>query len=161
MLDNATAIAVGYAGSYSNHLPLSENAAAVPPQYWNFTRTQNQAVANLWNANVSNPFYLGNFSSLQSSNLQLYQHMSNNAFFTSKTIAQSNGAPVPLERTRRPGSSRGCVQSGQPLPIQQPAQYDSDVDPIWRHDFGEYRRHPGVYLPGEVLKLLIRVHPWP
>ena len=89
MLDNATAITVGYAGSYTNHLPITQNLAAVPPQYWNYGSSVNNTVASQWNANVPNPFYLGNFSSLQSNNLSLYQYMASNSFFTSKTIAQS------------------------------------------------------------------------
>jgi len=89
MLDNATAITVGYAGSYSQYLPLNESLAAVPPQYWSYANSLNQTVANNWNANVTNPFYLGNFASLQSSNAALYNYMANNSFFTSKTIAQN------------------------------------------------------------------------
>jgi Carboxypeptidase regulatory-like domain len=89
MIDNASSITVGYAGSYSQHLPLSQSASAVPAQYWSFSDVQNNTVANNWNANVTNPFYLNNFSGLQSSNPSLYNYMANNSFFTSPTITQS------------------------------------------------------------------------
>jgi len=88
-LDHATSFTVGYAGSYAEHLPISQNLAAVPAQYWSFGNTQNAAVANAWTANVSNPYYIGNFASLQTSNPLLYSYMANNSFYTSKTIAQN------------------------------------------------------------------------
>jgi hypothetical protein len=88
-LDNATSVTIGYAGSYSANIPITQNLAPVPAQdYW-FGSVRNDAVANNWNANVTNPYYIGNFASLQSSNPQLYNYMSNNSFFTSKTIPQS------------------------------------------------------------------------
>ncbi|MCU1236438.1 MAG: hypothetical protein JWP63_4405 [Candidatus Solibacter sp.] len=86
MLDNATAITVGYSGSYTNHIPLNMNMSPVPAQdYW-FGNSRNDATANAWNANVANPFLLSNFSGLQTSNPTLYTYMANNSFFTSKTI---------------------------------------------------------------------------
>jgi hypothetical protein len=88
-LDQATTFTIGYAGSYAQNLPLSENMAPVPAQYWSFANTQNVAVSNAWTSNVSNPYYIGNFGSLQTSNPLLYNYMANNSFFTSKTISQS------------------------------------------------------------------------
>jgi hypothetical protein len=74
MLDNATAVTVGYAGSYSDHINLNQSQSAVPAQYYSYASVRNNTVANNWNANVSNPFYLGNFSGLQNSNPALYQY---------------------------------------------------------------------------------------
>jgi hypothetical protein len=89
MLDNATVITVGYAGTYTDHTNLSQSLSAVPFQYYSFDNARNNTVANNWNANVTNPFYIGNFASLAASNAALYQYMQNNSFFTSKTIAQN------------------------------------------------------------------------
>ncbi len=89
MLDNATSITVGYTGSYSDRINLNQSVSTVPAQYYSFDTTRNNTVANNWNANVANPYYLGNFASLQNANPTLYQYMTNNSFFTSKTIAQN------------------------------------------------------------------------
>jgi hypothetical protein len=80
---------VAYAGSYSDHMPINQSLTAVPAQYWSYANTRNNTVANTWNANVTNPFYLNNFASLQSSNPTLYQYMAGNSFFTSPTIHAS------------------------------------------------------------------------
>src|SRR5262249_30284142 len=54
-----------------------------------FGNSRNDTVANNLNANVPNPYYIGNFSSLASSNPQLYSLMSSNTFFASPTIRKS------------------------------------------------------------------------
>jgi len=89
MLDNATAITVGYAGTYTDHINLNQSLSRVPVQYYSFDKARNNAVANNWNANLTNPFYIGNFAALENSQAALYQYMQNNSFFTSKTIAQN------------------------------------------------------------------------
>jgi hypothetical protein len=89
MLDNATVITVGYAGSYTDHINVNQTISAVPSQYYSYDTTRNNTVANNWNANVTNPFYIGNFASMQTTNAPLYNYMANNSFFTSKTIAQN------------------------------------------------------------------------
>jgi len=88
-IGSATVVDVGYSGSYSNHININQTLNAVPAQYWNFTDARNNTVANLWNTNITNPFLLSNFASLQTSNPLLYQYMSTNSFFTATTIHQS------------------------------------------------------------------------
>lgn len=80
---------VGYAGSYSDRIPIGQTITALPAQYWAYGTTRNDAVANAMNANVTNPFYIGNFAALQSSNPTLYQYMATNSFFSSRTIRTS------------------------------------------------------------------------
>ena len=110
-LGSATVLNVGYGGSYSDHILINQTLNAVPAQYWNFTNTRNNTVANLWNTNLTNPFNISNFASLQTSNPTLYQYMQNASFFTASTIHQSviwapfpqmNGLTetVPLGRAR-------------------------------------------------------------
>jgi hypothetical protein len=87
---------VAYAGSYSDHMPINQTLDALPAQYWSYATTRNNTVANTLNANVTNPFYIGNFASLQSSNPTLYQYMAVNSFFSSPTIHASQLlAPFP------------------------------------------------------------------
>ncbi len=94
----STMVEVSYVGTYSAHVyvgggyndglsvSLSENA--LPASYWASGASQTPATANASNltANVTNPFYIGNFSSLQSSNPALYAYMASNTFFT-RTMA--------------------------------------------------------------------------
>jgi hypothetical protein len=85
----STVFDVAYAGSYSDQMPLNQTLNALPAQYWSYATTRNNTVANTLNANVTNPYYIGNFASLQGSNPALYQYMATNSFFTSPTIRAS------------------------------------------------------------------------
>jgi len=78
-----------YWGEWGDHLAVSQNQQALPAQYWNTTMVRNTAIASDLNANVSNPFYIGNFASLKTSNPALYQQMSTLGFFTSPTIQKN------------------------------------------------------------------------
>ncbi|HWB82710.1 MAG TPA: carboxypeptidase-like regulatory domain-containing protein [Bryobacteraceae bacterium] len=80
---------VAYAGSYTDHGPMNQTIGAVPAQYYNYSNTRNDAVANAMNANVTNPFYIGNFADLKTSNPTVYNYMASNSFFTSKTARVS------------------------------------------------------------------------
>ena len=82
-------IDIGYAGTYSDNVYISRTLQPLPQQYWNTTNTRNDAIASDLNSNVTNPFYIANFSSLKTSNPVIYQDMSTNAFFTSPTIRKS------------------------------------------------------------------------
>src|SRR5207253_9868325 len=79
-----------YAGSYTDHIPLSQSLSSVPGQYWNTANSRNDAIATNLNTNVTNPFNIANFASLQNTNPQLYQNMTTQGFFTSPTIRKSN-----------------------------------------------------------------------
>ena len=82
-------LGVAYAGSYSDRVPIAKTITALPAEYWAYGTTRNNTVANAMNANVTNPFYIGNFASLQNSNPTLYQYMATNSFFSSRTIRTS------------------------------------------------------------------------
>jgi carboxypeptidase family protein len=82
-------IDVAYAGSYADRVPLSRRLDHLPEQYWADGLTRNNAIANNLNGNVTNPFALSNFSSLQTSAPLVYQEMSKLAFFTSPTIRKN------------------------------------------------------------------------
>jgi hypothetical protein len=110
-LGGSTVVDVGYGGSYSEHILINQSLSAVPAQYWNFVSARDNNIANNWNTNLTNPFNIANFKSLQTSNPLLYQYMATNSFFTATTIHKSviwapfpqmNGLTesVPLGRAR-------------------------------------------------------------
>lgn len=80
---------IAYAGAYSDHLPISVPLQPLAAQYWAQGNTRDNAVATAMNLAVTNPFYIGNFAGLKTSDPLVYQSMSGNSFFTSKTIAQN------------------------------------------------------------------------
>ncbi len=77
-------IDVAYSGSWSDHLPIGHKLAVLPEQFWGSGTTRFD-VTNL-NSNVTNPFRLANFASLQTSNPLLYNIMSQSSFYTNATI---------------------------------------------------------------------------
>lgn len=81
-----TVIEAAYAGSYSDRVYVNRLLSALPEQYWASGLTRNDAIANDLNRNVTNPFHLSNFSSMQTSSPVIYQDMSTQGFYTSSTI---------------------------------------------------------------------------
>ena len=88
-LGASSVIDVGYTGSYSQHILISQSLSAVPPQDWNFFNSRSNTVANNWNTNLPNPFNISNFKSFQTSNPLLYQYLATDSFFTATTIRKS------------------------------------------------------------------------
>jgi hypothetical protein len=82
-------LSVAYAGMYSSHVRLTQKLDALPAQFWNFSNTRNNTLATNLNQNVTNPFYIGNFSSLQASDPVTYQALASRSFFTSPTIRKN------------------------------------------------------------------------
>jgi hypothetical protein len=85
-LGSTMMINVGYAGSYSDRVPINQSSSALPAQYWWFGNVRNDALANNLNTNLTNPYNIANFAAIRTSNPALYQLMSTNSFFTSGTI---------------------------------------------------------------------------
>jgi hypothetical protein len=79
-------VTVSHTGSRSDHLGVDVNKRALPGKYWATGNTRNDAVANEMQRNVTNPFRIQNFASLQTSNAKLYQLLNTRGFFTSSTI---------------------------------------------------------------------------
>ena len=61
----------------------------MPQQFWASGQVRNDAIASNLNANVTNPFFIGNFASVQQSDPLIYQQMSTLSFFTSRTIPRN------------------------------------------------------------------------
>lgn len=86
---NSMVLSLAYAGMYTSDLRVTRRLDALPAQYWNTTNTRNDAIATNLNSNVPNPYYIGNFASLQSSNPTVYSALASRAFFTSTTIRKN------------------------------------------------------------------------
>ncbi|MBO0862111.1 MAG: TonB-dependent receptor, partial [Chloracidobacterium sp.] len=84
-------VEAAYWGQYGDRLFPDQNLRldALPAQYWNTTNMRNSAIATNLNARVTNPFYIGNFESLQTSDPTLYQYLSTLSQFTSPTIEKN------------------------------------------------------------------------
>jgi len=79
-------VSVAYSGEYTTNLRITRRLAVLPQQYWATGTTRNNTVASNLNSNVTNPFYIGNFASLQTSDPLTYQALASRSFFTSQTI---------------------------------------------------------------------------
>jgi len=105
-------ISVAYAGMYANHVRLTKKLDALPAQYWAYGNTRDNAAATNLNQNVTNPFYIANFVSLQTSSPVLYNALASRSFFTSPTIRKNQLLrPFPqmngLNETGGYGESKG------------------------------------------------------
>jgi hypothetical protein len=66
---------------------LSKNNAFTPQSFYSSAPVPNSATATVLGQNVTNPFYIGNFAGLASSNPAVYNVMSHSTYYTSKTIS--------------------------------------------------------------------------
>jgi hypothetical protein len=62
----------------------------LPAQYWLTGNSRDNTAYNALTANLTSPFAIGNFASLQSSNPEIYTTIASRSFFTSKTISFAN-----------------------------------------------------------------------
>ena len=88
-LGAAMVVEAAYAGSYSDQVNINRSLSPLPGNYWSTGTVRNDANANYLNANVTNPFYIGNFSGLRNSQPLIYADMNTNSFFTSQTIRRN------------------------------------------------------------------------
>jgi hypothetical protein len=82
-------ISAAYTGFYAGDLPITRTLSALPAQYWATGTMRNAAIASNLNTSVTNPFYIGNFASLQTASPVIYQALASRAFFTSATITKA------------------------------------------------------------------------
>jgi hypothetical protein len=82
-------IDIAYSGSYSDHLPITVPMQPLAAQYWAHGNARDNAVATAMNLAVTNPFYIGNFASLQNSDSTIYRSMAGTGFFTGRTIGKN------------------------------------------------------------------------
>ena len=84
-------VEVAYDASYSDRNEISIRQDYLPKQYWipGSLNARDAATQAALVANVTNPYAIGNFAALQTTNPVLYQRMAGTAFFTS-TTTQAN-----------------------------------------------------------------------
>jgi hypothetical protein len=82
-------VEASYWGQWADRLAVGQKLDFLPEQYWAKGNVRNNTLATALGANVTNPFYIGNFASIQTSDPVLYQQMSTLAQFTSTTIAKN------------------------------------------------------------------------
>jgi hypothetical protein len=85
-LDSRTSLDVAYSGSYADRQGISIRADYLPEQYWSSATVRDTAANDFLTANVTNPFFINNFASLQTTNPLLYQRLQGSTTFTSPTI---------------------------------------------------------------------------
>jgi hypothetical protein len=74
---------------YADRVNVTRKLDDLPAQFWATGQVRNNAITTNLNQNVTNPFNISNFSSLQSSNPVLYQALASTPFFSSPTIRKS------------------------------------------------------------------------
>jgi len=79
-------VSLAYHGLYGDRTRVNRRVDPLPAQFWADGQVRNAALASNLNANVTNPFFIGNFSSLQQSSPLIYQNMTTSTWFTSRTI---------------------------------------------------------------------------
>jgi Carboxypeptidase regulatory-like domain len=85
-LGNNMLVEATYWGQWASNLGITKQLDALPAQYWETGLVRNNTQNNLLTANVANPYYIGNFTALQTSNPALYNYMAQQSFYASKTI---------------------------------------------------------------------------
>jgi hypothetical protein len=83
-------IEAAYAGAWVDRLQVTQSLSYLPQQYWLNGNSRDTTAYNALTANVTNPFAIANFASLQSSNPAIYTTIASRSFFTSKTISLAN-----------------------------------------------------------------------
>ena len=81
-----TALEVSYAGSYADRQGVTIRQDYLPEQYWSSANVRDTSANDFLTANVPNPFFIGNFASLQTTDPLLYQRLQGSAVYTSPTI---------------------------------------------------------------------------
>jgi hypothetical protein len=85
-LSGNTMVEAAYWGQIADHIQINENQRALAENYWATGLVRNNVISGDLTKNVANPFNIGKFASLATSNPLLYRQMSTLSFFTSTTI---------------------------------------------------------------------------
>jgi hypothetical protein len=88
-LSSNMSMEVVYSGMYSGNAALNVRQDVLPEKYWNSTKTRNAPLASDLNSNVPNPYYIGNFPALKTSDPLLYSRLNSVSLFTSTTIPKN------------------------------------------------------------------------
>jgi Carboxypeptidase regulatory-like domain len=100
-------VEVAYTGALNDKLPISIRGDYLPEQYWDGSNTRNTAANAFLTANVTNPYFINNFTALRTTNPTLYQRLASNPTFSSATIQR--------QRLLRPFGVTNLTYSNLPL----------------------------------------------
>ena len=90
-LPGRVAVEVAYTGAYTDRADININQSYIPEEFYStVTDRRDNSVQSFMTGRVANPFYIGNFASIEASNPALYRYMASQAFFTSTTIQRQN-----------------------------------------------------------------------
>ena len=73
-----SSVEVAYNGSYADRLEAIIRQDYLPEEWFSSSNVRDLTQQNLLNANVTNPFFINNFASLQSTDPALYNRMAGN-----------------------------------------------------------------------------------
>ena len=116
-LNARTAIELAYSGSYADRQGMSIREDYLPEQYWSSANVRDTSANDYLTQNVPNPFYIGNFSSLQTSDPLLYQRLLGSTTFTSTTIQRQR-------LLRSFPQMNGLFSNDQPLGVIKSHSFD-------------------------------------
>jgi hypothetical protein len=86
----STMLDVSFNIARTYHVLIGKNGAYTPPSFYIGGQQPNTATTALLSSLVPNPFYIGNFAALATSNPSAYSIMSHSTYYTSKTISVGN-----------------------------------------------------------------------
>jgi len=94
-ITNGLVVEIAHLGSHTDSINvigtdnLTNRLDYLPEKYWASGMTRNNALANDLNSNLSNPFNINNFASLQNTHPLVFADMRTNGFFTNANISKS------------------------------------------------------------------------
>jgi hypothetical protein len=88
-IGNSMVVELGYLGSRTDQIQVSKRLDALPEKYWAGGLVRNNTLANDLNSTLTNPFNIGNFAGLATSDSLVYADMRTNSFFTNSTIGKA------------------------------------------------------------------------
>ena len=89
-LNSSLMVEVAYIGSYASQIAIGQTISTLPSSFYSSSQQPNTAVSSLMSSQIINPFAIGNFSSLSSSNPAAYARMALNSYFTASKVNVSN-----------------------------------------------------------------------
>ena len=121
-----TSVEIAYSGQYADRVDRSISGSYIPESYYVGGNTRDASAQTLLQQQVTNPFFIGNFESLRTSDPALYQRMANNAFFQARTTQRANlirayphlnGNPLLVASNANPANASPLLMTNQPLGV--------------------------------------------
>jgi hypothetical protein len=105
---------ISYNGAYSK-VPVDQSVNLLPASYYSSAQVRNQATEDKMNEQVPNPFYYGNFASLEQTNPMLFNYLTTQGRFNNKTISRGTLLRMYPNLGTITGGSRASALPGRSL----------------------------------------------